>query len=112
MYQKTKGKTKQSRNGSIVPVHTHNNEEYYLFALFTSGKLEIYFQWMLKRQVFMNEEKRIELMKRLNTIPGVSLPKESITKRPSIKLAVLSDGDNVKRFLDIYAWYLQEVEQL
>jgi hypothetical protein len=51
-------------------------------------------------------------MKRLNTIPGVSLPKESITKRPSIKLAVLSDGDNVKRFLDIYAWYLQEVEQL
>jgi hypothetical protein len=56
MYQKTKGKTKQSRNGSFVPVHTHNNEEYYLFALFTSGKLEIYFQWMLKRQVFMNEE--------------------------------------------------------
>lgn len=98
-------------NGSFVPVHRLNNKDNYLFALFTSGKLEIYFQWMLKRDVFDNEAKRIELLNRLNTIPGVSLPKGSITKRPSIKLSVLSDGDNVKKFLDIYVWYLQEIKQ-
>ncbi len=88
---------KGSVNGSFVPVHTHNNEEHYFFALFTSGKLEIYFQWILKKQAFMSEDKRIELLKRLNTIPGVSLPQESITKRPNVKLSVLAEAGNVEK---------------
>lgn len=97
--------------GSFVPVHSINNEDHYLFALFTSGNIQIYFQWEMKKAPFDSETKRIELMKRLNTIPGVSLPQESITKRPSIKLAVLAEEDNVERFLEIYGWFLQEIKQ-
>ena len=99
-------------NGSFVPVHRISSKDNYLFALFTSGKLEIYFQWMLKRDVFENEAKRIELLNRLNKIPGVALSPESITKRPSIKLSTLATGGNTEKFLEIYAWYLQEIEQV
>ncbi len=67
---------KGSVNGSFIPVHNDGREDHYLFALFTLGKLQVYFQWMLKKRPFDDENKRIELMNRLNKIPGVNLTEE------------------------------------
>lgn len=38
-----------------------------------------------------------ELLRRLNEIDGVALPKDSLTRRPGIPLKILARGDNTAR---------------
>jgi hypothetical protein len=49
----------------------------------------VQFQHLLARPPFDNEAMRLELLRRVNEIPGVSFGPEVITKRPSIPIAVL-----------------------
>lgn len=95
--------------GSFVPVLEHNGISYYLIAVRTSGKVEIQFQWMKIKPPYDNESKRIELLDKLNQIPGVSIPIESITRRPNIPLSVLKEPAILKQFLDVLDWAVQEV---
>ncbi len=57
---------------------------YYLIAVWTYGKVEIQFQMMKMQSPFDNESKRLELLRRLNEIPGIVISPEAITKRPNI----------------------------
>jgi hypothetical protein len=50
----------------------------------------VQFQHLLTRPPFDSEQRRLELLRRVNDIPGVSFGPEVITKRPSIPLAVLA----------------------
>lgn len=103
------GKGKVS--GSFVPVFIFNDIEYSLFAVFTGGSVEVYFQWLLHRPPFDQVSKRIELMNRLNTIQGVSIQENSLTKRPNIKLSLLVKEDNLNKFLAAFDWLILEVQQ-
>jgi len=80
----------------------------YLFATWTYGAIEIYFQW-LKSAAPFDEPKRREFLARLNTIPGIDLPANAIERRPSIKLAALQESDRLRRFLDVLEWAIAEI---
>lgn len=47
------------------------------------------FQHLKPRPPFDNEQTRLELLRRVNEIPGVSYGAEVMTKRPSIPLSLL-----------------------
>jgi hypothetical protein len=47
------GKGKQ--DGSFYPVLDHNGEQYYPIAIWTYGKIEIQFQWLMNRSAFSDE---------------------------------------------------------
>ncbi len=66
------GKGKQ--DGSFIPVLDLNGEQYYPIAIWTNGKIEIQFQWLMNKSPFNEEIKRKELLKRLGQIPGVEIP--------------------------------------
>jgi len=100
-----KGKTM----GSFVPVLEHNGVSHQLFAVYTTGPTEIYFQWYQVKEPFDSEEKRLELLNKLNSIPKVSIPKEAITKRPSILLKVLAENENADEFIEIFDWVVNEI---
>jgi hypothetical protein len=80
-----------SRSGSFVPGITHNEIDHQMFAVFTYGNVEIYFQWYQHKAPFDSETKRRDLLNRLNAIPGVSIPENGITRRPSIPLSALAN---------------------
>ncbi|NLF42591.1 MAG: hypothetical protein GX587_07845 [Bacteroidales bacterium] len=96
--------------GSIVPVF---DKEYsnQLFGIWTSGYIEIYFQYYLQKLPFDKIEKRQELLKKLNKISGISLPENKIDKRPSFDLDVLLDEIKLNEFLKIYDWFLDEINK-
>lgn len=98
------------RNGSFVPTLNHNGTDYQLFAVWTSGGVEIYFQWLQGKPPFDSEAKRLELLRRLNDLPDVSLPKTTITKRPSIYLSTLYDETSRRQFLEILDWVVREIQ--
>jgi len=80
-------------------------------AVYTSGKLEIKFRRMKNRNPpFQAEEKRLEVVRRLNEISGIKLPPDCIGKYPTISLSTLSDANAIEQFLSLIAWTIQEVE--
>ena len=80
------------QDGSWTPVVLANGREYPPLALYSYGRCEVQFQHLLARPPFDNEAMRLELLRRVNEIPGVSFGPEVITKRPSIPIAVLASS--------------------
>jgi hypothetical protein len=97
------------RDASFAPVLTHNGFKYQPFAVYTYGRLEVHFQYLADRPPFDSELKRRELLDRLNAIPGVSIPADVITRRPSIPLSVLADPAALEPFLRTFDWVLDEI---
>lgn len=101
------GKGKQ--DGSFYPVLDHNGEQYYPIAIWTYGKIEIQFQWLMNRSAFSDETKRRELLNRLNQIPGVNIPENAITRRPNISLSTFTDTSSLRQLLETLDWVVQEI---
>jgi hypothetical protein len=99
-----------SQSGSFVPILEHQNKEHQLFAVWSYGAVEIYFYWYQYKKPFDTKEKREELLRRLNQIPGVSLPAEAILKRPNIPLSVLKDESALEKFLQVFDWVVSEIK--
>jgi hypothetical protein len=97
-------------SGSFFPMFDYRGESHFLFSLWTSGEIEVQFQMMQKRLPFETEAKRLELLQRLNELPGVSFPTDVITRRPSLALSILKDEAALKRFLDAFDWVIQKVK--
>jgi hypothetical protein len=102
------GKGKQ--DGSFYPVLDLNGEQYYPIAIWTYGKIEIQFQWLMTKHPFDDETKRKELQRRLNQIPGVKIPDIAITRRPNIFLSTFKDKSSLEQLLDTLEWTIQEIK--
>jgi hypothetical protein len=100
---------KGSRSGSFVPVFNHKGRDHQLFAIYTYGTVEIYFYWYTYKPPFDSEDKRRELLDRLNGIAGVSLPDEAINRRPGIPLSVLRDESALMQFTAAFDWFIEEI---
>lgn len=59
---------------------------------------------------FDDELKRLEFLRRLNEIPGVTIPDKAIDKYPSISLSTLNNKAALNQFLETLDWVVQEVE--
>lgn len=98
------------RRGSLIPINKLKGRESYrfCFALWTDGSVEIQFQHMKTRPPFDNEEKRLQLLDKLNKIKGVRIPKEKVSSRPSFPISLLTDKVEMKKFIDAFDWYWNE----
>lgn len=97
-----------SRDGSFGDNHQVAGVKYNFFAVYTYGKIEIYFQHLANKPSFQSEAKRLELRDRLNEIAGVEIPAEALVKRPSIPLAVLVPPESQSAFQSVLDWILNE----
>jgi hypothetical protein len=98
------------KTGSFIPVLNHAGREYFPIALWTNGKAEIKFGYLISRPPFDDEGLRREFLRRLNEIPGVSIPEDKVALFPSIRLADLAAStealDSFKGALD---WFCETV---
>ena len=101
-----------SSDYSLFPILNRNGDKIYSFGIWRNGDIEIYFQYMREIPPFDSEEKRIELLNRLNLIKGASLSKERISGRPRLPnaLSLLIDDEEMKKFIDAFNWYWNELQ--
>jgi hypothetical protein len=59
---------------------------------------------------FDDEAKRLELLHKLNEIPGISIPDKLINDRPSFSLSNLKDEVNLKQFFETLEWAINEIK--
>lgn len=95
--------------GSIVPVFNYLGVDYSLFAMWTSGTIEIYFQWYKVKPPFDNELKRFELLDKINQISGANIPSDKISSRPNIAINLLADETEFQKFTNAFEWFLDEI---
>ena len=105
-----------STAGSFVPVFEWAGDKHQLFTIHTGWTgtapgFETAFQYQANKPPFNDAEKRRDLLMRFNTIPGVSLPPDSIDRRPSIPLANLASQDALDKLFPVIEWYLDEVRK-
>jgi len=75
------------------------------------GKIEIPFQGMRKKNPpFDIEEKRLDLLRRLNEIPGVNLLPDSINRYPTFSLSALARANALEQFFQTIVWTIKEVK--
>lgn len=101
---------KGSKSGSFFPMLDYNRLSYWLISVWTYGNIEVQFQMMKSKPPYDNESKRMELMHRLNQIPGITIPVNAITRRPSIPLSRLKDNNTLMQFLEMLNWVVQEIK--
>jgi len=98
------------RAGSFAPFFIQGNIDFPSFAVWTYGTVEIYFQHLKNRPVFSSENKRLELLRKLNSIPGVSIPENTLSKRPNFSLGLLQDEKSLELFFAAFDWLIQQIQ--
>jgi len=96
--------------GSFCPVIDHKGVNYPFLLVGTTGSLALQFYVLRNRAPFDNESKLLELLDRINKIPGINISQEAITRSPSITLSHLNNPDLLKQFLDVMDWLLSTVK--
>jgi endonuclease/exonuclease/phosphatase family metal-dependent hydrolase len=70
------------------------------FSMRTEGDVVIHFQRM--RGPFADADAKDALRRRLNAIPGVAIPAERLSGRPTIPLSALRAPSQLQAFLDVF----------
>ena len=96
------------KDGSFQAGLDDASGKFFPFALYTYGRVEVQFQFLLRRAPFNAHERRVELQQRLNVIPGVEIPDEGLGKRPSISLEALTDESALQAFLSAMDWAFEQ----
>ena len=80
------------------------------FFLYSSGAIEIRFELMVSYPYspFDDEAKRLELKRRLEEIPGVTIDQDRIDKRPSFELTALEGAAALGQFFAAIDWTFEE----
>lgn len=96
--------------GSMVPI-LNRGKDHQLFAVWTTGVIELYFYWYKTKKPFDSEEMRLQLLEKLNRIPNIEITIDKISKRPSFPLKLLVDLKSFEFFIDSFEWFIEEVKK-
>jgi hypothetical protein len=101
-----------SRTGSFIPAITPKNNFFQLYGVYTSGSIEIQFQWIKKKPPFDDPRKRLEILNRLNLIFGTNYGPETIELRPNIKIESFDSNEVFEGFFDLTKWVLSQYRSI
>ena len=96
--------------GTFSPTLDHKGTEHKPIQVWTGDYLYIQFGDMQLKPPFDDELKRLEVLRRLNEIPGIKISDRDITKYPSVPLSAFNDDAALNQFLKTFDWFVQEVE--
>ncbi len=101
---------KGAKDGSLYPMLDHAGTTHWVgICVWTSGLVQTQFGMMQTRPPFDDESRRMELLRRLNEIPGVDIPPDAISRYPSVPLSALEDQVTLSEFLEVLDWVVSEI---
>lgn len=96
---------KGSQNGSFGPVAGRDGgPEGFPFTVWTSGGLELGFQYLRRHPAFAEDAARMEFIARLRAIPGLDIPPDSYNRRPNFPLSILRTPEVLEGFKREMEW--------
>ncbi len=101
---------KGQKLGSLVPMLDYSDSKYFMFSIWTNATVEISFQWIKEKPIYNEKSNRLDLLRKLNKIPGIKLPEDSINRRPSFNLNSLLSPSNLETFLSVWDAYIKRIK--
>lgn len=97
------------KDGSCYLGISHGGINYYAFSMWTSGRIEIPFQWLRSKSV--PEPLGEALAERLNGIPGIAISRDFLGRRPTFEMALLREPERLSQFLSSIEWFSGELRR-
>ncbi len=88
------------------PMMRSQDKDVSLFWISTDGRIEVYFENWIHIPPFDSREKRVELLRRLNAIKGVSIPENKIVAKPPVPVKMLREKADLDTFIGIFEWFV------
>ena len=99
----------QRREGRFVSSTIRNQRSiYHLVSAWTYGRVEIQFKLLSNEPPFEDVDRRLEMLRLLNQIPGVSLERDAIDRRPSISLETLATAGAAAKLCTALEWVVEQ----
>lgn len=99
--------------GTFTPILQVGKDKYRFFRVSTDQPvIDINLRYLKDKPPFMQEEKRLEFLRRLNEIPGLNLLPDVIENDLVIPLACLVEATALNRFQQAIEWAMNEVKSL
>lgn len=76
----------------------------YFVEVTAKGRVDILFDRLMETVPFTREELRLEILRRLNAIVGLSMPEFTISKRPNFSLSALANDTAFDQFTSTFEW--------
>jgi len=96
---------------SFTPHYVHSQINHQIVKVQTSGNVEMQFQYLKsKSPPFTEKSMRIELLDRLNAIPGIELKSNVVDKRPKVNFSVFENEHCLVNFKNVLEWVVQEIK--
>jgi hypothetical protein len=96
--------------GAFTPELDHDGTTHNFVRVYTDASVTILFSYLYEAPPFDDESLRLELLRRLNEVPDVSITADKVTKRPWFYLSLLKDDAALERFLGVLDWIVEEIK--
>lgn len=95
-----------AKDGSFVPILEipGSSLKGIVFTVWTYGRVEVTFQYLLGRPFFDDRAHRFEMLEKLREIHGFQFPDEAVDRRPTVPLETLADEHVARQFSEVVAW--------
>ena len=97
--------------GSFISGANRGGTINWLSAVWTYGKIEFYFQWITRKEPFLEAEGREELRHRAETLLGNPVTDDMLAKRPNVPLVDFSKPEDFARLTDFFDWLIHRVRE-
>ncbi len=94
---------------TVTPYFKHGGIAHWCFSLRADGAVDLHFQYL--KAPFDEKARRLEFIRRLNSITNVSIPEEYANKTRTLLLSALSSDEASGNFIRIMEWYEGEVKR-
>lgn len=95
--------------GSFTPVIVVDGYNCNSIGVWTNGLVDVQFEFLQYQPPFDAPENRRELARRLNEIPGIAIPGDTLGGFLSIRLETLLEHGSLAQFLGVIDWVIAEM---
>ncbi len=99
-------------DGSYCPYFQAEEDWYCPIKYWTLGRINIQFERLRSQIGFADKETRLDMLEKINAIPGVNIDKSRINGRPSFDMNILSDKTAYNKFIEFLEWFVAKVKSL
>jgi len=94
---------------TVTPYFKHGGIAHWSFSLRADGAVDLHFQYL--KAPFDEKERRLEMIRRLSSIPSVNIPEDYANKTRTLLLSSLSSAEALEQFIRVMEWYEGEVKK-
>lgn len=95
----------------FVPAIEAEGGKVYFIEVTAKGRVDLLLNTLAETEQFRSEEMRLEILRRLNLITGLSIPEFTIGKRPNFSLAAIANDTAFGQFTSTFDWVKGQLQR-